>query len=396
MKAILLSVFTTFCLLVGIGMSAQQATSANLEVDLGLKAQAGLDPSTRDFLDHYPTEIREQVILLLQQAIPLLNAEMKQFFDRYDQSVATSFSQLHCSIDRAQAAPAGAWERLVSKVFHPSRPSFPKTAQDFENWTQEQRSQISSKDTAEHIAFIYADILNASWSTQCALGDAAAPAIQSVQSTTEKLIVAASTWVFVDGFECNSMHDCYIQLYNYVKQEGDRADKRDLSQIDFTGVFEKIPKPSPDNVNGFGSGRFDLKVDEEWLTQLVNLEAGLAAASLDRRNKAMKMIATAAELLGNAQHERDDIMRGPWSSSDPAAVDRSYNRDLPRVRGDILAIDLTPALQESYTVRPLADELIVKRDALVVAINSTIAGGCDHLHYTRVQHGDKPGRECGT
>lgn len=63
---------------------------------LSFGVEAGLDKKTRKFLDAYPKKIREQVVGMLRDALPLYKDGVAFTFDRVNESIRLTFSEIEC------------------------------------------------------------------------------------------------------------------------------------------------------------------------------------------------------------------------------------------------------------------------------------------------------------
>ena len=84
-----------------------QSLDLNLRASAGLDATVGLDDKTRAVIEGLPKEVRDQIIGLLRDALPLIDTSVLTYMNRVNEIVDSQINHVQCAAEGIAKSVAG-------------------------------------------------------------------------------------------------------------------------------------------------------------------------------------------------------------------------------------------------------------------------------------------------
>ena len=283
----------------------QTPPNSAIALDLGFHASAsfeatfGLDQRTRDFIDSLPAKVREQVLGLLKDALPLIDKSILSYMEKVNDILDVQINHIEC-------AAVGTGEVLGAdlKSVLPFT-NVPAPIAKLEGDAKSVVLGFSFKDSPHDIQTKYADLLYRAAVTACQVQLSPAPA-KDVAAIQSNIHTRWSVWYHLDE-ECLDASSCYEKLNTQVEDDIKNSDPKDVAAINGVNRFLLISKPEDPS---FFAWQYDPTEYEKTLGELISIHDGISVAKLTRQAIAKKALADATALLDIAQHTIDSAPTG--------------------------------------------------------------------------------------
>lgn len=347
-----------FAFVVALGLESAvlpPAASASLTPDftLGLKASlgmnvtAGLDKSTRKLVERLPAEVRKQMLLLLEDALPMIDDSVLRYVDAVEVMIDRQMGKATCQAKSVAITGVDELRRLIPLT------GPPKPVAGLRKEVDKVRGKGTRNTPPITQHRLYVDLLTEVSTRYCQVYGVI-EAMEQVEAMAQLVRRGNAAWVDL-GDSCENAADCHAFKRSETQSLLDEADPRDVEAIDGRGLLAAIavpPKPSIFNSH--------FVAHEDAIVALYGLDHRLATAKAKREALAEQAMAGATDILTmvTAAVSRADGYKNKGSVKEvKKALDGKHAADKSKARFDELvrgAADLNPALQ------PVADGLQVK------------------------------------
>jgi hypothetical protein len=247
----------------GIGLTARAE----------VRAIAGLDEATRDFIQGLPDEAREQLV-----------AAVNRSFDRADQSVLLYVNEIDALLSRKivelQCVVISSSGGIVDEIMR-RFPwlAGPRPMEELRNEVREQEARLNSEVEPEFVETIYLDIAYAASILKCRSG---LPGLQNeanavIDTMTRRYLV----WNRVSEFDCQQVIDCLSVYRAFLEALFTTADPRDVrdagGRAALSGIVALLPSVPFDNF-------------EERLADYYEIENNVGMAEAFRNDRALRLL----------------------------------------------------------------------------------------------------------
>lgn len=273
----------------GAILLAQQA--AALDLSLTARAEAGLDPATREFIQRLPETWRPQIAGILDDALVRVNKSVNTYLADIDALISKKLAEFQCTI-------VGTEKNVVDDIV--SRFPFVRDARPMEDLRLRLEDELKRRTYGSSPTFIkdlYNDLMLAASLVSCQ--NAALP---TAQEDAGKIIADLSrrwlVWNRLQSIGCQNLADCLDAYRAVVAEVVETSDQRDLDASggqDALLRYQEPPRP--------GAIRFSFDFDkfENAFTQLFLIENSIGAAKTLREASAVKILNAAIEKMTSAK-----------------------------------------------------------------------------------------------
>lgn len=293
-------------------VTSSQAFIGGFAGYLGLDVEVGIDSATRDFLQGYPKEIREQAVI-----------GATQIMDRADVSIALVFKQgrdflllgkdvVVCAGVTIENIPRGFLQRLFG-----IRPNFTQLLKDE---IEEVGEEASLNTTPAKLYKRYVDVDNLGRDAYCLTlqGDLDQHSVLLLRAEVK---TTGLLWKRMEGLAptkenpvgCTTVRECYSMVSTTVDDSLSKALKQDKDRIRADERMARIVRP-PEPKSSWGSSNFDLRTYELALLGMLAIHDDLVRVGLKRtakgteeNNKLLGMMNRNDALLREAEGQRDKV-----------------------------------------------------------------------------------------
>lgn len=300
---------------------------------LGLDVEAGLDSATRDFLQGYPKEIREQAVI-----------GATQIMNRADESIAKVFVQgrdflmlgkdfIVCTGVTGENLPRGMLQRLIG-----FRPNYTEMLQDK---LEELGDETTLKTSPGRLYLRYVNVDNLGRDAYClTLQDDLDQ--HSVMKIRAEVKTTGLLWKRMEDLApsptnkpgCSTVRDCYELVSTTVDTDLANAPKQDKDLIRADERMGRVVRP-PEPKKTWLSNNFDLRTYEQAMLIMLSVHDDLLRVAAKRQvqgleayKKLKDMIAGTEALVAEAERQKEGA----------AACNRAYNM-APQVRNAQTQLD---------------------------------------------------------
>lgn len=305
---------------------------------LGLDVEAGLDSATRDFLQGYPKEIREQAVI-----------GATQIMNRADESIAKVFIQgrdflmlgkdfIVCTGVTTERIPLGMLQR-----FFGIRPNYTEILQDK---LEELGDEATLKTSPGRLYLRYVDVDNLGRDAYCLtlqddLDQHSVMKIRAEVKTTgllwKRLEDLGRSPSDQDG--CSTVRDCYELVSTTVDTDLANAPKQDKDLIRADERMGRVVRP-PEPKKTWLSNNFDLRTYEQAMLIMLSVHDDLLRVAAKRQVQGLEaykrlkdMVAGTEALVAQAERQKG-----------AAACNQAYNM-APQVRSAQTQLDAVKAYE---------------------------------------------------
>jgi len=299
-----------------------QSLDLNLRASAGLDATVGLDDKTRAVIEGLPKEVRDQIIGLLRDALPLIDTSVLTYMNRVNEIVDSQINHVQCAAEGIAKSVAG-----TAKEIFGIKPAPIAALKADEVATIS--SSFSANDNPEKYTITYADFLYraaVTWcSTEISLEDTA-----TVTTLESQIRPRWFIWYRLYGI-CSDASNCYDILYAQVSTKKASSDPLDVHAVNATQRLTEVVKPMIPT----GSSKYDPTQYEAALGALFSINDSLEVARLARK-------ALAIEAWGKAM------------SAQPHMISL-FNTEVTELNGPANIIDYNKAVAEGRLANIVAE-----------------------------------------
>jgi hypothetical protein len=260
------------------------------QVSVDVHATAGLDEATRRLLERYPKEVHDQVLAIIQDAMPVLQENVDKFLDKVNVKAERLIVDIKCAsigvlsasaranpLDIPFSTPPSAIKELrqiaAREIGHLSRYSGPHDYYD------------TYSDLSNKAGTIYCEELNISDPS-----DAAESRVQYEQ--------LGIMWRRLVPY-CKNARNCVKMQHESAQKLVKHSDERDLQSSQARETLAKVSYPTDPSI--FES--FNPAPYENTLGQLLNIQDGLVWYQARREYMAAKLVGDAKKQLSSIDDE---------------------------------------------------------------------------------------------
>lgn len=292
-----LSMFVTF-------PSYSGAALFGVDVD----AEFGLDQKTMEFINGLAPQVREEVIKLLKEALPLIDGSVTAYLDKVDGILEKQISHMQCAAIGAGAALS---DDLKGTVLGGAPQPLSKLEEDMKKTISGFKPDVKPHD----MRLAYSDLIYRATVTNCQVALAPETA-KDVSAILENVRPRWMVWYRLDG-SCTSIKECFNWEAAHAKKTLGDADVRDVVSANGHARLAAVKQPTTKAVGMF-SKTFDPTDYEKALGELISIEDGVKLAAAKRRADARKSIDTAKAVLEKARQNMNSSPKGPFDRRNSA------------------------------------------------------------------------------
>lgn len=264
--------------------SGARSLDLNLGVkaSLGLDATFGLDDRTRAFIQSLPAEVREQVIKMLKEALPLVDESVLKYLARVDDIMGNQLNNLQCTL-------VGTGKILgadLKSTFSISGKG-PTPVEDLSKDRDNVLGGYSKRTTPSQYQRKYADFLYRAATTSCQVS-VAPEAKTQVTALQEDIRPRWRIWSKLDGL-CSEVRQCIVTAQTSTGALIAKSDKRDLDSVNAMSRFKGILVPE---VPGWFDS-WNPSPSEKILIEMTSISEGVEVARRSREAVGAGLVASA-------------------------------------------------------------------------------------------------------
>lgn len=251
--------------------SARPAYAVELTARLEGRVMAGLDDATRELVEHFPENVRKNLVQTMAESLKLLDDSVEKYAKRTEDLVQTTTEQFACVM---VAIPGAAWKEFWATATGTSSTTVADVMEKYDSIGKE----FGRKTPPFSYAIRYADFLASAKYTECAAG-----ASPETKETIRQLRDAARPgWlVWIWNTEeaknlCTSALDCVAFRRQWLMDQFSLHDARDITQANATARLQAIP------VRTAGIFSFDYTKYEGDLRAIQSIDGDLRKLALKR------------------------------------------------------------------------------------------------------------------
>jgi hypothetical protein len=268
-----------------------------LDLSLTARAEAGLDPATREFINSLPNTWRPQLAKIVDDTMNRVDVSVADYLQQVDKLISNQIIDLQCHL---LATQKGMVDDIVKRL----------------PWAKEGgaveklRETIAAGDARRKpdsspifVKTLYVDYIMAAAIVSCQAGKVV-PAQIDVQKIIDDYGGRWLVWNRAQNFKCATARVC---VSDYIKEVGDIiriADTRDVKLADAKTTFDAIDKPDRNWLKELVAPS-DFDKFESVLTNLYKIENTIGAAKAIREASAIKKLKMAQASVDNATKKID-------------------------------------------------------------------------------------------
>lgn len=212
-----------------LSLSAQLKGTLNLE--------AGLDPSTRALIQSMPKEIREQALLLIRDALPLIDESVAKYLGQVDAIMTRQLATIDCSLTGLSKTTIE--ELLAGVKFWKDGPTM---VEDLRKRVNALPGRFKWASEPEDYRIFYGDVLQAARTVACANKDT-----KTAYEEAMKIRVLLTSEVLpferMRGMPCNDPGTCTDLIKSTLAEKISSLDPRDVVTANATARINKVVTP---------------------------------------------------------------------------------------------------------------------------------------------------------
>jgi hypothetical protein len=275
------------------------AVDLNLGVraSLGLDATVGLDKSTRDFIAGLPSQVREQVMQLLKDALPLIDTSVDKYLTKVDDILNRQIDHLQCSIVGVGTTLGAELKQAITLGAIKPQPY----GQLIEDWKQTSKDFYYG-DNPHRYRAAYTDFLYRAQVTYCQTSMSAETA-QGVAELQAQARPKWGLWLRLEG-QCANAEQCFDSTLAQTSKLIGASNPLDRSSVGAPARIAQVVRPSPPSwLAQLINSKFDPAEYETQLRALLSIQDALAVAAKARENVASELVVAAKKLMTNLDQE---------------------------------------------------------------------------------------------
>ncbi|CAH1906457.1 hypothetical protein NTGHW29_930018 [Candidatus Nitrotoga sp. HW29] len=351
LKAIVLS------LLIAFAGYPSPARAIEISSKLTVKGilEFGIAPETRALIESLPTNIREQVFILLQQSLPLIDKSVLKYIDALNSKLLEQQMFLDCTID-------GAMERAITDLRNVGLFSdqYQGMIAKLQIRVDALPTSLKSSSTIKDIRQAYADLLTKARSAQCANRDVPF-ALKEIAPIISELSSGYITWARLESLECFEPTACISLLKARVTEQIRTNDPRDLEQSKAISRLDAVKAPRQTK---WPFKKYDFNPYEDILSELFSISDQMRMATYIRSTSAQSNIDDAqniANAYAEATQRSRSLMNGSLAQRRTAVAIASQADDSAARIQPILTL----AVETLPSTKKRADEILASFPSLV-------------------------------
>jgi hypothetical protein len=266
------AVSTIAALLSALSLSSScDAQSLNLKASAGLNATVGLDDRTQAFINSLPEKIKDQILDLLKQGLPLIDKSVILYLNRVNEILDQQIDHIECA-----AIGTGVTLGADLKSSLPLIGTKPEPVEDLQKDVESTIHGFQKQTDPTSYANKYSDFLYRAAVARCQV-NIEPSASQTVAQVQANIRPRWMLWYRLEG-SCLNADGCYDFLYGQLKDKMASSDKRDVLAVNAQVTAEAVKKPTGP---GF-FGQYDPTDFELALQQLLDAKDAIELAEKAR------------------------------------------------------------------------------------------------------------------
>ena len=338
--------------------SAGLIALANPQFTPAITIKTGLDSSTKSFLNHYPVVLREQMILALQQALPLVEQGIDHTFDRVDQSVDHAFSQIDCTLAVIQPTVADTTSSIKAVLLGHGDSQFGSADMtNLDQFAGRMKAKVGASTSPLQVEEYYSNVLGTAYRARCFYAGVGSNTPLVVARISAPFISNITLWIYLDSLQCKTSTDCYRAAFQDTQAYLTSADLRDVAGANAGARFAALSIPDPSFANGFDPhftgwlarfhrSRFDLDSYEAHIREMVAIQFEVAVKNAERVDQAKKAL-DRDQVTINVLKPKVDALHEAYVGSSSAKLASAFGDHLAAVKAvqtSLANVDVRPAL----------------------------------------------------
>lgn len=348
--------------LASAGLIAMLLAGRSHPAQAQLSFDVGIDKHTIDLIQSLPPEIRQQTILLLQQALPLIDASVFGYLDKVNDIITTQLDQAACTADGVAATLGAVAKNTATLGAIPISP-FTTIKSDYEAI----RSSDTRSKTADEYAAQYANIVYRISVLQCQAK--ISPAAMEATTLQAQVLPIFRLWYRIQG-TCTNLTNCYDKVWTDTHNLLASADKRDLDAAQASAIMAPITHLEQPSVFYW---HFNSTPWENEMVQMVYVTDGVNLATIIRHTRAATALNQASAALTRAQFDYN-VAITKTHRYDENANAAAMNAD-SMVGGECqqMSVSGATALSLDATVEPAVNHMTAACAAIVTSAQQNSA-----------------------
>ncbi len=361
---------------------------------LSFGVEAGLDKKTRKFLDAYPKKIREQVVGMLRDALPLAKDGVAFTFEKVNDSIRLTFSEIECVQSTLPITAEESARGILGTFSLWGRRYGSRTATNLEEQYDQMRGKLDGNIKPQSVSLAYLDVLGSAHATDCYYRRQAQEALAGLKKIEADIVAGQRVWNFLIDFACETPRACYETVYRFDAKLIKEADPRDVAGAKAQVRLSRMPIPNLSNPNGFDvpgwslfGDRFDLNAYETGVRELIAIQFDVNAQSLLRAQTAVGRFDVFDQQL-SSMNARAKTLTDAFMGSSSQALARAFSNNaggtlLADING--LAVQAPLKISDADIVLARQKKTLAEQQRLASSVSKLNAGYADRLKRLRFQ-----------
>jgi hypothetical protein len=337
------------------------------------RAEAGLDPATREFIATLPDTWRPQIARIVEDTMSRVDASFKEYVQQVDKLISDKVIEVQC---HAVATSDQIVDSIVKR--------FPWVSQA--GPMEKLREQVVTTDARRHsdssptfIKDIYNDLMIAAAYVSCQ-----SASVLTAKADAKRILddyrVRWLAWNRVESLKCTSSIDCLPIYKTTVSKVIDNSEERDLTASKVRVTFQGLDLPKQ------GKWPFASEIEfnkiEAIAMQLYEIENAIGGAkavreakAIDALNRAKQRIQEAKNRIDQQRKALDTVFRGLAIKITCEDLGRSY---MPPLKDS-----LTEAIQGLNDATTMADLVKQEADSQLLTANTQLKRTTDVMQFCK-------------
>jgi hypothetical protein len=283
-----------YALLVVLASGLHGASALDLSVTA--RAEAGLDPATREFIATLPDTWRPQIAKIVDDTMRRVDMSFKEYVQQVDRLISDKLIE-------AQCLAVSTSDQIVQNIVK----QFPWVSEagaveKLGEQTARTDARRHSNSTPTFIKHIYDDLMIGATYVSCQTGS-----VPEARSDIKKILdnyrAKWLVWNRVESLKCTSSIDCLPIYKTTINTIIDSSDERDLVGSKARAIFQAIDIPK--QAAGLFAPEIEFNKIEDMAMQLYELENAIGGAKAVREAKAIDLLNRAKQGIQDAKNKID-------------------------------------------------------------------------------------------
>ncbi|MCV9964305.1 hypothetical protein OIU34_20675 [Pararhizobium sp. BT-229] len=351
------------------------------DVGVDVDAEFGLDKRTMDFINGLAPQVRKEVLQLLKEALPLIDASVISYLNRVDAILDKQISHIQCAAIGTGAALS---DDLKGKLpFGGQVQPVAKLEADLNSTITGFRPNVKPHD----MRLAYSDLIYRATVANCQVAIASETA-KDVAAILENARPRWMVWYRLDG-SCPGITQCYSWQEQHTKETISKADKRDVVSADAEKRISSVHQPKT-RATGVVWATFNPTEYEKALGELISIEDGINLATAKRLSDANAAIESAGYLISEAKKVLANSPHGPFPLGPDCTLPRVAIAHAGQAMKDADAIRnaLAKAVELDQALMPRVQQLSVEFETTMQFASAQIALARDARRFDFGFHGN--------